>query len=154
MTNLESKAEIFRARHEAFILGCDSIEELKLWDKETHGEMDAFYSNDLATVIIKLIGVDGVIDKKEVEYFNKTFGFDYTKEEMIAVYNSCVDDISRFVDESFENGVTLMRKINVKLADAYKALLQLVSEIIIESDGIVAEKELEEVRRFKALCEG
>ena len=73
---------------------------------------------------------------------------------MIAVYNSCVDDISRFVDESFENGVTLMRKINVKLADAYKALLQLVSEIIIESDGIVAEKELEEVRRFKALCEG
>ena len=46
-----------------------------------------------------------------------------------------------------------MRKINAKLADAYKELLSLICEIIIESDGVIAESEISEVKRLKAMCE-
>lgn len=154
MNNLEMYTESFKTKYEAFINGCDSIEEIGLWDKEALGEMEAFYSNDLISIIIRIIASDKSIESKEVDYLNKTFGFCYTKEELTEVYNSCYENIvSESFDENFENGITYMRKINSKLADAYKELLYLVCKIIIESDGVIAESEVSEVKRLKAMCE-
>lgn len=153
MKKSDAYIEDFQLKHEQFINGCDSIEAMDLWDTEALGEMDAFYSNDLASIIIRLIAVDGKITSKEVEYLNETFGFDYTIQELTVVYESCKDDIGKSFDEDFENGITYMRKINAKLADAYKELLLLICKIIIESDGIISEEEIEEVKHLKAMCE-
>lgn len=153
MKNIDMYIDSFKMKHESFIIGCDSIEEMGLWDKETLGEMDAFYSNDLTSVIIRLIATDGKITQKEVDYLNEIFDFEYTVDELIDVYNSCKDDIGHAFDENFENGITYMRKINAKLADVYKELLSLICEIIIESDGVIAESEIAEVKRLKAMCE-
>lgn len=153
MNNVEKCVESFKLKYELFLNGCDSIEELGLWDKDAYGEMDVFYTNDLVSVIIRLIAADGKITQKEVAYFNETFGFDYTLAELQDVYDVCKDDIGHAFDENFENGISVMRKINAKLADAYKDLLGLVCEIIINSDGVVAESELAEVTRLKAMCQ-
>ncbi len=153
MKNIDMYIDSFRTKYEAFLLGCDSIEEMELWDKETLGEMDAFYANDLASVIIRLIAADGRITQKEVDYLNETFGFDYALDELTEVYNNSKENIGEAFDENFENGISHMKKINQKLADAYKELLSLVCEIIIESDGIIAAEELAEVERLKAMCE-
>lgn len=150
---MKNYVDSFKMKYESFLTGCDSIEEMGLWDKEANGEMDVFYSNDLASVIIRLIAVDGVIAQKEVDYLNSTFGFDYTLAQLQEVYDNCKEDIGHAFDETFENGITLMRKINAKLADAYKELLSLICTIIMEGDGTVAAAEIEEVRRLKALCE-
>ncbi|MBQ7088262.1 MAG: TerB family tellurite resistance protein [Clostridia bacterium] len=153
MKDLCALVEIFKFKHERFILGCDSIEEMGLWNKEIYGEMDVFYSTDLASVILRLIAVDGTITARETAYLNDTFGFAYTLEELVEVYDNCKEDIDRSFDEAFENGISLMRAINEKLADAYKELLGLVCEIIIYSDGILSEAEIAEVQRLKALCD-
>lgn len=153
MKNVEMYIDSFKMKHESFLIGCDSIEEMGLWDKEALGEMDVFYSNDLTSVIIRLIATDGRITQKEVDFLNETFDFEYTLDELIDVYNSCKDDIGHAFDENFENGITYMRKINAKLADAYKELLSLICEIIIENDGIISESEIAEVKRLKAMCE-
>ncbi len=153
MENIEMYIDSFKMKHESFLIGCDSIEEMGLWDKEALGEMDVFYSNDLTSVIIRLIATDGKITQKEVDFLNETFDFEYTLDELIDVYNSCKDDIGHAFDENFENGITYMRKINAKLADAYKELLALICEIIIESDGVIAESEIAEVKRLKSMCE-
>ena len=153
MKNVEMYIDSFKMKHESFLIGCDSIEEMGLWDKEALGEMDVFYSNDLTSVIIRLIATDGKITQKEVDFLNETFDFEYTLDELIDVYNSCKDDIGHAFDENFENGITYMRRINAKLADAYKELLSLICEIIIESDGVIAESEIAEVKRLKAMCE-
>ena len=153
MKTVEMYIDSFKMKHESFLIGCDSIEEMGLWDKEALGEMDVFYSNDLTSVIIRLIATDGIITHKEVDFLNETFDFEYTLDELIDVYNSCKDDIGHAFDENFENGITYMRKINAKLADAYKELLSLICEIIIESDGVIAESEIAEVKRLKAMCE-
>ena len=153
MKNVEMYIDSFKMKHESFLIGCDSIEEMGLWDKEALGEMDVFYSNDLTSVIIRLIATDGKITQKEVDFLNETFDFEYTLDELIDVYNSCKDDIGHAFDENFENGITHMRKINAKLADVYKELLSLICEIIIESDGVIAESEIAEVKRLKAMCE-
>lgn len=153
MENLNMYIEEFKVKYDAFLIGCDSIEELGMWDKEEFGEMDAFYLNDLSSVVIRLIAADGKITQKEVDYLNATFEFDYNLEDVINIYHNSGDEIEHSFDENFENGITCLRKINEKLADAYKALLSLVCEIIIKSDGIVTESELAQVHRLKALCE-
>ena len=153
MKSVEMYIDSFKMKRESFLIGCDSIEEMGLWDKEALGEMDVFYSNDLTSVIIRLIATDGKITQKEVDFLNETFDFEYTLDELIDVYNSCKNDIGHAFDENFENGITYMRKINAKLADTYKELLSLICEIIIESDGVIAESEIAEVKRLKAMCE-
>ncbi len=153
MKPIDLYVESFKTKYEAFLAGCDSIEELGLWDLEANGEMDAFYSNDLASVIIRLVAADGKITSKEVLYLNETFGFDYTLEEMEEVYRASKEIIEQDFDENFENGISHMRKINGKLADAYKELLSLICQIIIESDGAVAASEIAEVQRLKSMCE-
>lgn len=154
MKNLEMYTESFKTKYEAFINGCDSIEDMGLWDKESYGEMEAFYSNDLISIIIRIIATDKSIEQNEVDYLNKTFGFDYTKEQLLEVYNSCYENIvSESFDENFENGITYMRKINAKLADAYKDLLSLICEIIIASDGVISDSEIAEVKQLNAMCE-
>ena len=153
MKNVEMYIDSFKMKHELFLIGCDSIEEMGLWDKESLGEMDVFYANDLTSIIIRLIATDGKITQKEVDFLNETFDFEYTLDALIDVYNSCKDDIGHAFDENFENGITYMRKINTKLADAYKELLFLICEIIIACDGVIAESEIAEVKRLKAMCE-
>ena len=118
MNNIEKYIESFKTKHEAFMIGCDSIEEMNLWDKETLGEMEAYYSYDLISIIIRLITADGEISEKEVTYLNETFGFDYSVDELVDVYDSCKDDIGNSFVENFENGITYMRRINSKLADS------------------------------------
>lgn len=149
MKKIDKYLESFKAMHEAFQIGCDSIEEQGLWDKEALGEMDVFYSNDLAGVIIRLIAADGKITFKEVDYLNRMFDFDYTLAELVKVYENCKDEIGHAFDENFENGISHMRKINAKLADTYKELLYLVCDIIIESDGMIADAEIEAVQKLK-----
>ena len=126
MKRIDMLTEEFKTKYERFLIGCDALEDLNLWDKEEHGEMDVFYQNDLVSVILRLIAVDGEISDKETEYLNRNFGFEDTTEELIDIYESCEEEVSHSFDEQFENGITLMRSINEKLADAYKELLNLI----------------------------
>lgn len=153
MKNVEMYIESFKMKRELFFIGCDSLEEMGLWNKKALGEMDEFYSSDLASIVIRLIATDGKVTQKEVDYLNETFGFAYTIEQLTDVYDTCKDNIGESFDENFENGITYMRQINTRLADAYKELLFLICQIIIESDGIVAESEIAEIKRLQAMCE-
>ena len=153
MKDLNALVESFKFKHERFIIGCDAVEETGAWDKEQYGEMDAFYSTDLASAILRLIAVDGKITAREVDYLNETFGFAYTLEELVEVYDNCKEDIDHYFNETFENGISLMRGISPKLADAYKELLSLVCDIIICSDGYISDAEVAEAHRLRALCE-
>ena len=151
MESIDSLTKAFKFEYERFVLGCDALEEMDAWDKETFGEMDVFYENDLVALVIRLIAADGKISEKEVEYLNKNFGFDYTAERMAEVYENCRGELGQSFDANFKNGVALMKKINAKLAGAYESLLGLVCDIVIASDGVISPEEIEEAKRIKAL---
>ena len=151
MKRIDALTEEFKSKYEKFLIGCDAIEELDQWDKEENGEMDVFYQNDLVSVILRLIAADGEISDEETDYLNRNFGFEYSTEELIDIYKSCEEEVSHSFDEQFENGITLMRSINEKLADAYKELLNLICDIIIESDEVIAPEEIEEAKKLKEL---
>lgn len=151
MGKLEIYVESFKLKFEKFMTGCDSLEEMGLWDKEKNGEMEAFYSADMVSVIIRLISVDGNISQAEVNYINEVFGFSYTVGELVAIYADCKAAIDSIFEEGLENGYSYMKRINEKLADAYKELVLLICDIVMQSDGAVVTAELEMAEKLKAL---
>lgn len=151
MESVDVLTKGFKAKYESFLIGCDAIEEMGQWDKEAFGEMDVFYESDLGGMILRLIAADGEICGKEVEYVNKNFGFDYTEGSLKAAYESCHEGLVGSFDENFKKGYLLMKKINAKLADAYKDLLGTICDIVIASDGEISPEEIEEAKRIKAL---
>ncbi len=153
MRDLTTYAESFKFKYEKFLCGCDSVEEMELWDKDTYGEMDAFYSADLVSVILRLIVADGAISQTEVAYINDIFGFTYTVEELQTIYEDCGEGIEHIYDEGVASGYALMKGINDKLAAAYKELLTLICDIVMASDGVLATSELDMAHKLKALGE-
>ena len=148
MENVDVLTERFKLEYDRFLIGCDALEEEGLWDMDALGEMEACYQNDLVGVILRLIASDGEISARETEYLNKTFGFEYAPEELEALCQSCLDAFDGAFDEQARAGYRLMQSKNEKLADAYRELLELVCDILKESDG-VAPEELEELDRTK-----
>ena len=98
MEQLKNYSESFKFKFEKFLTGCDSIEEMGLWNLEENGEMDAYYSADLTSVIIRLIAADGNVTQKEVDYLNDIFGFEYTVEELAAIYDDCAEAIDTILE--------------------------------------------------------
>ncbi len=153
MKNIDIYSQEFKFKHEQFIIGCDAVEETGAWDKISYGEMDAFYSNDMACIIIRLIASDGRVTEKEVKYLNNNFGFDYDLQTLVQVYETSAEAIGDSFDNLFKSGIEILRAANEKLANAYRELLALACDIIIASDGVVTTAEIEELNRVKALFE-
>ncbi|MBQ8975084.1 MAG: TerB family tellurite resistance protein [Oscillospiraceae bacterium] len=151
MDKLQKYSEEFKFEYDKFITGCDSIEEMGQWDVEKLGQMDAYYSGDIMSVIIRLVAADGQFTQKEADYVNDIFGFAYTPGELRSIYEDCGDAIDSVFDEGVENGYSRIKGINEKLAAAYKELLTLVCDIIIESDGVIDGAEIAMAQRLKTL---
>lgn len=151
MENLANYSESFKMKFERFLIGCDSIEEIDKWNKEENGEMDVFYSNEIINVILKLIAADGIISEREVEYINDIFGFDYSIAELETICSDYSAEIDKLFNSEMSNGISNMEKINVKLADAYKELLTLICDIVMESDGKIDKAEIAVAERMKEI---
>lgn len=152
MKELKKYAEEFRNKYESFLTGCDALEEMSLWDKEENGEMDAFYTGDLTSIIIRLISADGDITEKEVNYLNDMFGFVYTEQELTEIYEQCGEEIDTLFDEGIKNGYDVMKSINLKLAEAYKELIMIVCDTVIASDGVIDNIEVALVEKVREMC--
>jgi len=153
MTVSEKYAERFRIRYESFRTGCDSAEEMGLWDKENLGEMEVFYLNDITAVILRLIASDGIISGKEVDFVNRAFEFDYTLEELSGIYENCREQIGDSFEGLFEAGIRELNRINPRLVKAYRDLLAIVCAAVAESDGVVSAEEAQEAQRWKRYFE-
>ena len=145
--------ESFKQKYEQFLTGCDAIEQAGGWDTEQYGEMETFYTNDLISLMLRLVATDGCVAQREADALNRLFGFSYTAETLADVYEVCQENICGDFDRLFAEGVDRLEAINAKLAQAYKELLTLICDIVMESDGVVSDKELAEAARLKALCE-
>ncbi len=151
MKDLKNYAEEFRYKYDEFLTGCDALEEMGLWNKEENGEMDAFYTGDLTSIIIRLISADGDITAKEVNYLNDMFGFIYTEEELTEIYEQCSEEIDKLFDEGVKNGYDIMNGLNKKLAAAYRELVMLICDTVIASDGVIDNVEIALAQKLKSI---
>lgn len=150
MKNLAELSAEFTSKYEDFLIGCEAYSGQGKWNEE-YGNMSAFYQHDLLSVIIRLMAVDEVIHQREVDCLNKSFGFDYSRKEMVEVYKECCDDVGHSFDKQFKQGVSLIQSIDAKLAESYKEILRLICDIMILSDNLITPEEKEEAKSLKAL---
>ena len=141
MEKMKKYAEEFKFKLEHFMTGCDSLEEAHLWDKEALGEMDVYYEGELASIAIGLISSDRRCSGGEAEFMADMFGFESTPDELEEIYENCKENLDVMFEDGNENGFTLMKNINEKLAESYKELVALVCEIVMEADGTVVKAE-------------
>lgn len=152
MDELKQKLITFHKNCRQFIEGCDKLEEAGLWNKEALGEMEAFYLNDMASVVIRLIALDKNISEKEVKYLKESFGFSYTVDELAIVYENSKENLQEYFDEDLSNAVKYLWELDRELADCYQKLIYLICDIIASSDGIVLTMEKKEIERLMAMC--
>lgn len=145
MNKLDSLTDSFVNRLESFMIGCDSQEEIKAWNKEINGEMDAYYLNEFISTVLRLVAADKIINENEVEYINQCFGFDYSLEELQEIYDNCHEEISGSISDRLSDDYKRLQTINNKLAEEFKQLLILMCDVIVESDGVVNDSEKKEL---------
>ncbi|MBQ7086592.1 MAG: TerB family tellurite resistance protein [Clostridia bacterium] len=150
MEKMKNYSEEFKFKFERFMTGCDSLEEAQAWDKEALGEMDVYYTNELVSIAIRLISSDGRFSGGEAQFMEDMFGFECTPSQLEDIYENCEDNLETMFDEGSANGFTLMKNINEKLADAYRELVALVCEIVMEADGSVVKAEMAVAEKIKA----
>ena len=141
--------ETFRARFDQFTNGCDCLEDVSFWNLDEYGEMDVYFLNEILSIILRLIIVDGKISAREVEYLNKNFGFSYTKQELEEVCDTCQDELYDSFENRIKSDLDLLKSSNTKLVDEFKALIQLICEIISESDESITLEEKNEMEIIK-----
>lgn len=151
MKDIKGLSEQFKFMYEKFINGCDAIEESDQWDKEEYGEMEAYYTGDLMSVVTYLTAVDGSFREEEAENINQLLGLDYSADELQEIYNECETNISEIAQSGVEEGLELLKSINIKLAEHYKELLVLACEIIANSDCFVTSEENAVITNISAM---
>ena len=156
MKDLDISAASFQAQFERFLIGCEAVEQEAgaAWDRESLGEMQDHYAAMLVTIILRTITADGWVSDRETAYLNEFFGFTYKSGELEQVYESCKELITSEVYEAtLADSITSLHRLNGKLADAYRALIALVCDIIARSDGFVTAEEKAEIAHIRALAE-
>ena len=152
MKNINEMSELFLSKYDAFIDRCDELEEKGVWDKDEYGEMEMFFLGDVISDIFHLIGADGEISRGEIDFFRKNFRFDVTDEDLKEMYKLCCDDVcGDFFETQFKENMEFLRGVDQKLLEDYKELLLLICDIIIASDDIVCDVEIEEKKKLIAL---
>ena len=103
--------------------------------------MNAYFMNDFACVIIRLVAADGKVDKGELDFLNDALGFEYKAEELEELYKNDGDRIDAYFETELDDSLAMIKGINEKLAESFKNLLVMVGKIVVESDGVVTEEE-------------
>ena len=150
MERIKNYSEEFKFKFERFLTGCDSLEEIDSWDMDSLGEMDVYYSNELISIVIRLIASDGRFSGDEAAFMEEMFGFECTPSELEDIYENCEESLDEMFAEGAENGITIMEGVNEKLADAYRELVNLVCDIVIEADGTVMRSEVAAAEMIKS----
>ena len=148
MTRLDALSDGFKLKYEKFLISCDMQENLDAWDKNEYGEMDVFFQNHLVVFILRLVVADGIISEKEVEYINKTFGFNYSKEALAEAYADCKEVLGGEYDVQLKRDLAELKSINENLALRYVDLVESICNIIIQSDGVIDQREMGEARKI------
>ena len=138
---------------EKFRNGCDALEQEGLWPVDELGEMEAYFDNDLACVIIRLIAADGRFFPEEVDSLNRALGFHYSVDTLKAIYADCGERINALFETELDDSLSLLRCLDPELGETYRQMLITLAKIVTESDGGVSDSEKAAAAELFALLE-
>ena len=124
----------YKLKLEKLIICCDGLEEDNSWNLEEFGEMDSYLVNELMSVVLPLIAVDGKISEREVEYVNRIFGTEYSLPDLRVICMDVEDVDYKEIDERIRETSELLKVINKELEESYRDMYVALCELIEVSD--------------------
>ena len=106
---------------------------------------------DCKTKRKKVSVIKRLANEAESDNINKLLGLDYSADDLQEIYNECEANINEIAQAGVEEGLELLKSINIKLAEHYKELLVLACEIIANSDCFVANEENAVINSISAM---
>ncbi len=137
----------FKLAWEKFINGCDTLENMGAWDVEKNGELEAYCENILVSTLLYFVATDGKVSQVETEKFNQNFGFSYTLDDLCNITETMSSELKTFVENPREVFETL-EKVSPDLASAFLFTVVLGCTTVIESDGILSQRETDALESF------
>lgn len=133
MNKLDTYIDGYRLKLEKLIICCDGLEE-DVWDLEEYGEMDSYLINELMSVVLPLVAVDGKVTDGEVEYINRIFGTEYSLPELNIICMDVVGFSYEEIDERIKETSTLLKRISTELEENYREMYVALCELLEASD--------------------
>ena len=124
----------YKLKLEKLVICCDGLEEDNNWNLEEFGEMDSYLINELMSVVLPLIAVDGKISEREVEYVNRIFGTEYSLPDLLVICMDVEDVDYKEIDERIRETSELLKVINKELEESYRDMYVALCELIEVSD--------------------
>lgn len=146
----QDRMDGFKLYYEKFLIACDAQEESLAWPVEELGELDAWLSNEMSCLMLRLIAADGVFRPEEAARLNEALGFGYTAGEMEALYADCGERIDGFLEEGLPESLRLLARLNPLLEADYREMLRLLARLVIESDEEISPAELAAAEKLLA----
>ena len=150
---LDSLTEEFRQRYDDMAELCASAEREGRWNTERDGSMEGYAFAALAGAILSLIVSDGNVGERETDYLNRTFGFDYTVDDLLSLYRFSARDLRENAVANGGDAVVALRASDEKVSEAFCTLLNLACRIISESDDGLLDAETDLIRQLMGAAE-
>ena len=151
--NLDSLTEEFRKQYDDMAELCAAAERDGRWNTEVDGSMEGYAFAALSGAILSLIVSDGNVGERETDYLNRTFGFDYTVDDLLSLYRFSARDLRENAVSNMGDAVRTLRASDEKAAETFRSLLDLSCRIIAESDDGFLEEEAELIRQLTGAAE-
>ena len=151
MVNDEAKINAFKEEYESFLEKLDGLERSDHWDKTEIGELDALLGSDIINVAIRLMAADGEYTGKEMLRVNELFGFDYKAPEIDTIYEDYKEGINHVIDVEIEENYKMLQSAHADVAAKYLSLINMVADIIGDSDEELAESEQAVIAKLKSI---
>ena len=149
MKENEERAAEFQAKYERFVNACDAAEAEGRWNREEYGDMEGYCFGALMGILLSLINADGNIGEGEAEFLNRSFGFSYTVDDLLALYGDLGREIEGGSAENAAAAMDLLRQSGEDVAEAFRDLALLACDIAGESEDGMLESELEMIRQLR-----
>ena len=149
MNTLEKAAELNR-RYAEFIDSCDSREESTKWDVEQRGQMEMYIANELTCILLRLSASDGIITDEEAALYNTVMGTEYSTAELKDIYDSLSDAINSYSVEGIVADMNTLKDEFPELAADYAVIVCDACELLVGSDGLVSEDEVQTAKDLMA----
>ncbi len=147
--DLDRLSAEFKTLYDAFALGCENADRDGRWNAEENGPMEGYAFSALTGAILSLMVADGNVGERETEYLNQTFGFNYSVDDLLALFRFSARDLRENAVANVKDAAEKIRLADEALAGSFADLLSLACRILSESDDGVLTAENDLIRRLE-----
>lgn len=140
--------DTFTLKYNNFMDRCHAYNNSEAWDEDEYCEMGLFYESSLSNLLLSLVATDEVINEKEVDFLNQFGVGEFSLERLQDIYSCCRENIDNYYDVHIIRDIDLLKRVGQDFADEYKDLVKGACELIISSDGVVADAEKQQAARL------